>query len=331
MPDLWWQQPADVPPDPDGALDALLTGQPVPDGAGTGLSPAGGPAGDLRLAADLLAALTAPGEGSELAGREHILAEFRRLHAGRAASPAAGSLSRTAARQIAGPAARTAARQAAGPAARPADRRPAAAGARPRSRLRATLLTARATAVVAAALITVTCGGLAAAAYTRSLPAPLQRLAHLVAGAPAGERPPAVPPDGHAATGRSAAELCSAYPAARSHGTPAQQAAAWRRLAAAAGGAANVAGYCLAAHAPAVTPPSRSAQRPGRPAPAPGRRPAVPAPHRRNPSGHAAKPEPGRPRVYPTLPQHLTHPPHPARSHPASPAAKLSPAVQQSR
>jgi len=59
---------ADVPELPDGALDALLTGDLVPDGGCAGLQPA----------AALLAALTAAPRDGELDGHARALAEFRR-------------------------------------------------------------------------------------------------------------------------------------------------------------------------------------------------------------------------------------------------------------
>ena len=67
MPDIPGSQRADVPELPDGALEALLTGDLVTDEACAGLQPA----------AALLAALTAAPHDGELAGHARVLAEFR--------------------------------------------------------------------------------------------------------------------------------------------------------------------------------------------------------------------------------------------------------------
>jgi len=68
MPNIAGSPRADVPELPDGALDALLTGDLVTGEAGAGLRPA----------AALLAALTAAPHDDELAGHARVLAEFRR-------------------------------------------------------------------------------------------------------------------------------------------------------------------------------------------------------------------------------------------------------------
>ena len=67
MPNIPGSQRADVPELPDGALDALLTGDLVTDEACAGLQPA----------AALLAALNAAPQDGELAGHARVLAEFR--------------------------------------------------------------------------------------------------------------------------------------------------------------------------------------------------------------------------------------------------------------
>ena len=133
MPNIPGSQRADVPELPDGALDALLTGDLVTDEACAGLQPA----------AALLAALNAAPHDGELAGHARVLAEFRRrggrpVHARRSA--------------------------------------------RRRSRLLTVLLTAKAAAAAAAAAVALS--GVAAAAYTSTLPAPVQQFAHSVIGAP---------------------------------------------------------------------------------------------------------------------------------------------------
>ena len=68
MPNIPGSPRADVPELPDGALDALLTGDLVTDEACAGLQPA----------AALLAALNAAPQDGELAGHARVLAEFRR-------------------------------------------------------------------------------------------------------------------------------------------------------------------------------------------------------------------------------------------------------------
>jgi hypothetical protein len=121
--------------------------------------------------------------------------------------------------------------------------------ARPRQRrhpVLTSLLSAKAAAAAAAAVVTL--GGAAAAAYSGKLPAPVQKLAHEAIGAPtttpatspahpATPQPTALP--GHAAYG-----LCTAYAHMKAHGSAAQKATAFRKLAAAAGGATNVSSYC---------------------------------------------------------------------------------------
>jgi hypothetical protein len=246
MPNIPGSQRADVPELPDGALDALLTGDLVTDEACAGLQPA----------AALLAALNAAPQDGELAGHARALAEFRHrggmpVHARRSA--------------------------------------------RRRLRLLTSLLTAKAAAAAVAAAL----GGVAAAAYTSTLPAPAQQFAHSVIGAPSpspsaspGHRPgtpqatpartDAVGPD---AAGPAAFGLCTAYAHAKAHGTASQKAVAFRNLAAAAGGAAKIAAYCTAVPHPGSSQSSQSASAPthpaGRPASHPTGKPSSrPTPHR---------------------------------------------------
>jgi hypothetical protein len=234
MPNIPGSQRADVPELPDGALDALLTGDLVTDEAYAGLQPA----------AALLAALNAAPEDGELAGHARVLAEFRRrggmpVHARRSA--------------------------------------------RRRSRLLTSLLTAKAAAAAAAAAVAAL-SGVAAAAYTGTLPAPAQQFAHSVIGAPSPQpsrgpgtpqpsyrpgtpqgtpaRTDAVGPD---ATGPAAFGLCNAYAHAKAHGTASQKAVAFRNLAAAAGGAAKIAAYCATVPHPGSSRSSQSASAPTHP------------------------------------------------------------------
>jgi hypothetical protein len=161
------------------------------------------------------------------------------------------------------------------------------------------LLTAK--AAIAAAATAVALGGAAAAAYAGVLPAPAQQFAHHAIGAPSpkpshgpgGKQAAAPGPD---ATGPAAFGLCTAYAHAKAHGTATEKAVAFRNLAAAAGGAANIAVYCATVPHPgqpqAGRPASASSGEPtshpsGKPASMPashatGRRSTVPTAH---PSG----------------------------------------------
>jgi hypothetical protein len=187
----------------------------------------------LQPVAGLLAALAAAPEGGELAGHARALAEFRH----RPGRPARSHRS-----------------------------------ARRRSRLLPSLLSARAAAAAAAATAL---GGLATAAYAGVLPAPAQQLAHNTIGAPSphpgngpqGQQPT---PSGPAVPGPAAFGLCTAYAHARADGTATQRAVAFRKLAAAAGGAGKVAAYCAAVPHPGSPQSGQPApHRPGRPSSAP--------------------------------------------------------------
>ena len=257
MPNIPGSPRADVPELPDGALDALLTGDLVTDEACAGLQPA----------AALLAALNAAPQDRELAGHARALAEFR--HRG----------------------------------GRPAHAR---RSARRRPRLLTSLLTAKAAAAAAAAAVAL--GGVAAAAYTRTLPAPAQQFAHNVIGAPSPSpsaspshrpgtpqatpaRTDAVGPD---ATGPAAFGLCTAYAHAKAHGTASQKAVAFRNLAAAAGGTAKIAAYCTAAPHPGSSQSSQPASVPTHPAGHPASHPTG------KPSSHPTPHRTGRPSSAPT-------------------------------
>jgi len=131
-----------------------------------------------------------------------------------------------------------------------AGHRPATRGARP-TMLRS-VLNARA-AAAAAAVAAVSFGGIATAAYASgsSLPAPIQRFAHEVIGAPAapglarGAHPAksGTPADPDAIR-RPAFGLCTAFAHANESGNAIQRSAAFRNLAAAAGGASKIASFC---------------------------------------------------------------------------------------
>ena len=231
MPNIPGSQRADVPELPDGALDALLTGDLVTDEAYAGLQPA----------AALLAALNAAPQDGELDGHARALAEFRHrggmpVHARRSA--------------------------------------------RRRPRLLTALLTAKAAAAAAVAAAAAL-GGVAAAAYTGTLPAPAQQFAHGMIGAPSPQpshrpgtpqpsRRPGTPQAtpartdavGPEATGPAAFGLCTAYAHAKAHGTASQKAMAFRNLAVAAGGAAKIAAYCTAVPHPGSSQSNPSASAP---------------------------------------------------------------------
>ena len=159
------------------------------------------------------------------------------------------------------------------------------AGQAPPRRSRHPVLTSLPSArlAAAAAAAAVALGGTAVAAYAGKLPAPMQKFAHDTIGAPktpgahpASHRTPQPTPmvlPGHAAYG-----LCTAYRHLKAHGSAAQQAVAFRKLAAAAGGTAQVKAFCAGvAH-------------PGNPSPRP-------------PATHPA----GKPSALPSHAQH-THP-----------------------
>jgi hypothetical protein len=117
-------------------------------------------------------------------------------------------------------------------------------------------------AVGALALGTIVAGGTAAAAYTGSLPTPLQQSAHSLIGAPAptvsaadtsittatptAPPTPSATPVGPDATGPAAFGLCQAY----THGGLATSSIAYASLVTAAKGAANITAYCATIASP---------------------------------------------------------------------------------
>jgi hypothetical protein len=221
---------------------------------------------DLRPVAELLAALTAAPEHGELAGREEALALFR---------------------------------------SRPGMPEPSRATAHRRPSLLTSLLNVRGAAAAAAAAVTI--GGLATAAFANALPAPAQKLAHAALGAPAPHagHGPSATPAGPDPTGPAAFGLCTAYQHAQAHGTAAQRAVAFRKLAAAAGGQAKVAAYCATVPRPgrtsrgqAVTPSPAH----GKPSAKPGHPSAAPTPH---PAGPPSTHPGGKPASQPT--PHSSH------------------------
>jgi hypothetical protein len=200
---------------------------------------------ELRPVAEVLVALQAPPGQREVAGWEAALTVYREL-AGRPGTPG-----------------------------RPGTRRP---------RSIASLLSARVAAAAGAAAIAVLGGG-AAAAYTGSLPAALQKFAHAAFAAPAVHESTAGPAPtgtghgvGPSVRGGAAYGLCNAYQHAEEHGNASQQAVAFRNLVNAAGGAGQVAAYCASVPQPGPTsPPGRRVGQTASPADTNhGRKPTAP-------------------------------------------------------
>jgi hypothetical protein len=214
--------------------------------------------GDTSLAALLAGTELPPGSAPELYPLAEALAELR---------------ARPASDELAGEAETLAAFRSQFGAARMAHRPPARATP-PRRRRHLPVKTAAAAAAMALSL-----GGIATAAYAGALPATVQRFAHDLIGAPAPENKPASKPSraSPGTTGDPAYGLCTAWKHAKAHGTRKQQAVAFGRLAAAAGGAGNVTAYCATA-APPGTAPSHVPQ----PVPTPhstGKPTGLPTPH----------------------------------------------------
>ncbi len=174
-------------------------------------------------------------------------------------------------------------------------------------------------------------GGAAAASYAGVLPAPVQKLAHDTIGAPA--RPPARPVPAAASPGQPATRgpdrsgPCTAYANTQAHGSAAQRAVAFRRLAAAAGGAGKVAAYCATVPHPGSAAVGHPTGQPTTlPSPAhathsPGQPTALPT------QAHATH-SPGQPTALPTQ-AHATHSPGQPTAHPTQAHSGQSPATGQ--
>jgi hypothetical protein len=210
---------------------------------------------DTSLAALLAGAELPPGSGPELRPLAEALAELR----GQPASDELEGEAETLAAfrsQLGAP--RTAHRQ---PAGMPPPRR---------------LLPVKA---AVAAAIALSLGGIVTAAYAGALPTAVQRFAHDLIGAPPPGAQPGIGPS-LARTGTAgdpAYGLCTAWKHAKAHGTRKQRAAAFDKLAAAAGGAGNVTAYCATA-----APPGASASPTPHPVPTPrstGKPTGLPTPH----------------------------------------------------
>ena len=124
------------------------------------------------------------------------------------------------------------------------------------------LLSAKLAAAIGVAAVTLGGGAVAAAAYTGALPASMQKFAHDMIGAPAVRPTPSGSPVGPDATGHAAYGLCTAYTHLKAHGSAQQKAVAFRNLATAAGGAANVTAYCAGIAHPGTTPSGQLASHP---------------------------------------------------------------------
>jgi hypothetical protein len=259
MPTPPWPADGELPAPGDAAFDALLDHAPLPDGSTAPLH---------QLAAAFGELYAAPVDDAA-AAEQYAMALFRGA-AGRPADAQPARITQPAQVAQVAPA-------------RPAGRR----GWRPR-------LSARIAAIGAVALVTLG-GAAAAAAYTGALPDVLHQFTRHHPATPAATGPgsPAQP----ATESRSAAPgpargLCAAYRSAVAHGSPRAQRTAFRKLAAAAGGAGNVTSYCAGVAEPRPTPGSQQSH-----------------------PTHPAHPSHGAHPTHPAHPTHSAHPTHPSNGH----------------
>jgi len=139
--------------------------------------------------------------------------------------------------------------------------------------VRTIVIGTRATIVAGVAVLAAATG---AAAYTGSLPGPIQRAAHSTIGAPTGTSTThGVGPD---ATGPAAFGLCNAW----THGGLATTSVAYRNLATAAGGADGIQAYC----ATIVKPGGGSTEDSGSPTSHPGHGSPTSHPGHGSPTSH---------------------------------------------
>jgi hypothetical protein len=259
MPVFPWSARGGVPPLGDPALDALLTGNVLPEDAPE----------ELRPVAESLAALNAAPHSSELAGEAKARALFRAA------------------------------------AAQPAE--PAHSHRRKRRPL-PSLRSVRLAAAIAAGLVVL--GGTALGAYAGILPVPVQRSAHQTGGAspaPHSAPPaPAVPQAtgtahlpkakaGRRVNAKGARGLCNAYAHQKAHGK--QNSAVFRKLAAAAGGAAKIPAFCASVRQPGASVPTQPSPQPATSAGPPSSRPGQPGAH---PTGKPSSHPTGKPSSHPT-------------------------------
>jgi PT repeat len=149
----------------------------------------------------------------------------------------------------------------------------------------------------AASVAAVALGGTAAAAFTGTLPAPVQKLAHTTIGAPSAHHSAPATPVGPQPAGNAGSGLCTAWAHLKAHGTAAQKATAFRNLAAAAGGAANVKTFCASAThpGPSAHPTSKPTSHPtGKPTSLPTGKPSS------HPTGQPTSLPTGGPSSHPT-------------------------------
>ena len=152
------------------------------------------------------------------------------------------------------------------------------------------LLSAKLAAAAAAAAVTL--GGAAAAAYANKLPAPVQKFAHDTIGAPKApgtQQTHSANPQDSSLPGHSAYGLCTAYTHMKAHGSAAQKAAAFRRLAAAAGGSASISAYCGTVAHPGTSPAGQPTAPPAQVPPSP-----------QQPAAEPSHPQPSHPTGKPT-------------------------------
>ena len=173
----------------------------------------------------------------------------------------------------------------------------------PQRRRRPAMISIFVSAKVGAALAAgvVSFSGVAAAAYTGSLPSGLQDLAHSTVGAPAADHgksadhkptdsttKTAVGPD---ATGHAAFGLCTAWAHAKDSGQAADKSVAFRNLATAAGGEKKIAAYCADVPHPGSTATGQPSSHPtGKPSTHPTGKPTPLPSHSPSSSGASHRP-----------------------------------------
>ena len=258
MPVFSWSARGGIPPLGDPALDALLTGNVLPEDAPE----------ELRPVAEAIAALNAAPHSSEVAAEARARAMFRAA----AVQPAEPAHSHRRKR-------------------------------RPLPLLRSVRLAA---AIAAGAVVL---GGAALGAYAGVLPIPVQRAAHSNTSgassahhsAPSTAVVPQATGTAHlpkAKPGRvipkGAHGLCNAYAHQKAHGK--QHSAVFRKLAAAAGGTANIPAFCASLSQPGANAPAPPSPQPStQPAPSTG------------PPGQSGDHPGGKPSSHPTgQPSHPT-------------------------
>ena len=264
MPVFPWSARGGVPPLGDLAFDALLAGNVLPEDAPE----------ELRPVAEAIAALNATPHSSELAAEARARAMFRAA----AVQPA-----------------------------EPAHHH------RRKRRWLPSLRSVRLAMAIAAGAVAI--GGAALGAYAGVLPIHIQSSAHNTGGAAPAQHTAPPAPTVPQATGtarlpkakpgrvnvKGARGLCHAYAHQKAHGK--QNSAVFRKLAKAAGGAANIPAYCASVTQPGASAPSPPAGPPGpQPTTKPGHSTGKPA----SPPGKPASP-PGKPTSHPTgKPSHPT-------------------------